>query len=129
MNATETTRVEIDDRIREKPELLRAVTDATDYLRGEIESVMPPATIRWQQVGTDGKLLQITLSDWPETSNHTVQRNYWTRWIQDPVNQKICVLKIWGELLGKRSDANLARIKAQISELMTQSHEEEIDGR
>src|SRR5262245_47831333 len=117
MNATETTRVEIDDRIREQPELLRAVNDATQYLREHATEVPPPALIGWRYADADGKLLQLTLGDTLDGSGRTVRRNYWARWVLDPVSQQICVLKTWRELLGMRSDESMARINQLISQL------------
>jgi len=124
MNATETTRVEIDDRIRTQPELLRAVNEATRYLAEQAAEVPPPAIVGWRYADVDGKLLQLTMSDAGNGSGRTVQRSFWTRWIQDPVSQKMCVLKVWGELLGKRSDAQMARI----DQLITQLRKEIADG-
>lgn len=112
MNATGTTRVEIDERIREQPELLAAVTRATEYLLEHALEVPPPSAIRWRYA--DGKTLEITLIDDP---GRAVQRNYWTRWIQDEVGQRICILKLWGELLRKRSDERMVRIDQLIAQL------------
>jgi hypothetical protein len=118
MVATVEPRVEIDERIRQQPELLRAVTESTRYLIEQAPTeVPPPAIVGWQYADRDGQLLQLTLSDTGEQAGHTVQRNYWTRWILDPVNQKLCVLRAWGELLGKRSDAGIARIARLVAEL------------
>jgi hypothetical protein len=125
MNATEATRVEIDEKIREQPELLQAVNAATQYLEQQAEEVPPPAYIGWRYVDHDGKLLELTLRDGVDDTTRGIRRNYWTRWILDPVSQKICVLKAWGELLGKRSDEGMVRI----NHLITKLREELADGR
>jgi hypothetical protein len=114
MNATEATRVEIDDRIREQPELLQAVNEATRYLEEHAVEVPPPSAVQWRYADADGKLLQITLADGPD---RTVQRNYWTRWILDSVGRRLCILKLWGELLRKRSDERMVRIDQLIAQL------------
>jgi hypothetical protein len=117
MNATEPTRVEIDDRIREQPQLLAAVTRATEYMQEQAVEVPPPSSVHWRYADPDGKSLQLTLIDGPPFQNQKVQHNYWTRWIEDSVNGKLCVLKSWGELLAKRSDTRMARIDQLIAKL------------
>lgn len=123
MNATETTRVEIDARIRERPELLHAVEDATDYLTAQATDVPPPTAIDWQFADEDGESIRITLSDSPDTPR-SAGRSFWTRWLLNPVSRKMCVLKVWGELLGKRSDVQMARI----GQLIAQLNQEITDG-
>jgi hypothetical protein len=116
--------VEIDDRIRQRPDVFAAVTDATAYLEAQATDVPPPAAIGWRFADAAGQLIQITVSDSAPPGHHTVRHNFWTRWILDPTNRKICVLRMWSELLAERSDQNIARI----NRLIVRLREEEGDG-
>lgn len=115
-------RVEIDDRIRERPELAQAVGLGTDYLLSQATDTTPPDAVAWRFADADGKLVQVTLSDSPG-DGHRVQRNFQTTWILDPVNRKLCVTKVWVELLNKRLDQQFARVNAGINELEREEHD------
>jgi hypothetical protein len=117
MSATETTRVEIDDRIREQPDLLRAVNEATGLLTEYSSYAPPPAVASWQFADDRGELLRLTLSGGNDLPVPAVAEEYPTRWILDPINRKICFLQTFGRFLSKRSDARMVRIDRLIARL------------
>ena len=125
MTETIETKVEIDERIRQRPELLEAVKDATEYVEKYAVDVPPAAQIRWRFADPDGKKIEISLADHVGTETKSVSRTFWTRWILDPTNRRLCVLDVWGDLLYTRSD----RHQARIDELMSRLTEEEANGR
>jgi len=121
MTETIDTKVEIDERIRQQPELLEAVEEATSYLEQQAVHVPPPDRIQWLLVDADGQTIHLMLAEKEGGIERVVQHNYPTKWIIDPVNRKICVLKMWSELLSKRSHRNILRI----TKLNSQLREEE----
>jgi len=117
MNATEvTTRVDIDDRIREQPHLLAAVTDGTQYIVDQATRVSPPAIVDWRYADSKGESLRLTLSDAEGVAEQTARENYPTRWILDSVNRSICVLQAWGKLIDRRLDRQAAKVNALLIE-------------
>jgi len=115
--------IEIEPRIRRSEALNQAVIQASDFLEAQADDVPPPGCIRWRLADQDGKLLQLSLLGSFDPSGPKVEHNVWTRWILDPASRKLCMLQAWSELLSKRSDRNIQRIR----ELSARLREEEAD--
>lgn len=117
--------VEIDDRIRQRPDLLAAASDATEYLLEQAEVLVPPpGVVRWQFADREGASVEIALADAGEADAPFARRNFLTRRILDPVSRRMCVLQAWSALLSNRSDLQMRRINEHISQL----EEEERNG-
>lgn len=125
MTATITPRIEIDDRIRQRPQLLAAVEQATDYLLSRTDGLDPPATVSWRLTDPGGESVEITLADTPDAGVPSARLPVRTRWLGDLPSQRMSVLEVWGKLLSNRSAVKMARINADLSRL----EEEEQDGR
>lgn len=121
MSAAVMPRVEIDERIRQQPELLAAVNEATAYLGEHIgthaREVPPPAGIRWRFALLDDSSIELTMSDSPEFEGFIAQRVFPLRYMNDPVNRDIMTLRVWRDLLAERSRKNMARIDKLITEI------------
>ena len=124
MTTPRPTRIEVDDRIRVRPDLADSVGRATEYLLSQVGEDLPPGDVVWSFADADGKLLQISLTDSANTNpGMTVQRNFWAKWILDPVNSKLCVTEVWIELLNRRLDQQVARVNAGLAELERAEHD------
>jgi hypothetical protein len=117
MNATETTRVEIDDRIREQPEFLRAVGQATEYVLEESKGIAPPSAIRWRFAPHEADAIELTMTEPSELGGGFASRTFPVRYLLDPVSRDTMALRTFGDLLRKRSQRNLERIDALIRKI------------
>lgn len=109
MSTTSGMKVEIDDRIRANPELLRAVTEATEYLRGLPTRTPPPAVVHWGYTGPTGDTVELSLSDDvadPRSMTSTTRPPK----LYGHSNRDSFVRWAWISLLNVRSDGVHARI-------------------
>ncbi|MBP3956125.1 hypothetical protein J8F10_12610 [Gemmata sp. G18] len=111
MVASVEPRVEIDDRIREQPELLDAVAQATDYLRHHLGGVAVPALIRWSVSPGDEARIVLTISDATDSAGPAAARAISAQHLAgDPYRRDVLTLNVFSDLLGERSKKNRARI-------------------
>ena len=110
MNATEATRVEMDDHIRQQPELCRAANEAMAYVLGQIEGVPPPAVIRWRFVPSDPNLIELSMTEEWQGIELNAAPAFPVRDMADPVNRDIWASRTFRRLLRERSRVNMAKI-------------------
>jgi hypothetical protein len=120
MTATVTPRVEIDDRIREQPDLLRLVSEATAFLESRAVEVPPPQVVIWRLIALDQSQIELALADRSDGPfvRRAVKASWW---VQDPPSREKHVLDVWVDLLSQRGWAQSARTR----ELIRQLEEEE----
>ena len=120
MTSTVVPRVEIDDRIREQPDLLRLVSEATAFLESRAVEVPPPQVVEWRLVGPDRAQIELALADSSDGLfvRRAVKASWW---VQDPPSREKHVLDVWVDLLSQRGWAHSARTR----ELIRQFEEEE----
>lgn len=124
MTATVEPRVEIDDRIREQPSLLDAVTSATAYLGRHLDGVPMPAIIRWEFAPLDPKTLELSISDSPDGTEPVAKRRIATAQMNDPYQREVFTLLVFSGLLGKRSELHQARIAELVSNIDFEAYAE-----
>jgi hypothetical protein len=117
MVATVEPRIEIDDRIRESPQLMKAVTEATAFLSRQVEHVPLPVAIRWRFLPLDPSSVELTLSDATDFSDMIARRSFRLHELEDAYLRDVETLRTWRELLRLRSDKHLAKIDAYINDL------------
>ncbi len=117
-------KVEIDDRIRSNPELLRAAAQATEYLRTLPSRLPPPAGVRWRYDGTGPGAVELALTDHVGSPTYPAVKAIRTPVFADPVAWTSLVHRTWMELLSTRS----AEINARIDRLLAEYEEGESDG-
>lgn len=117
MVATVEPLVEIDDRIKANPELLKAVTDATAFLGRLAGGVDYPAILRWRPVPLDPNSIELTISDLPDFSDLVARRSFPVSDLTDTYFRESGMLRAWGDLLRVRSDKHKARVDQFIKDL------------
>lgn len=110
MVSTIEPRIEIDERIRERPELLQAANEAMAYLARHIEGVSPPAVIRWGFAPLDPNTIELSLSDTSDFSDIVAKRRLEARHMNDSYRRDVFALWAFSDLLHERSKKNMARI-------------------
>jgi hypothetical protein len=127
MNTNE-TRIEIDDRIREKPELAKAASEASTYLLGEIKRVPPPAVIHWQFAPFDESTIELWMSDTPDGKGFVAKRVFPLQHMTDPVTRDIWALRVCGALFAQRSRVIQARIDQKFRDMERDDDSSEANG-
>lgn len=115
MSEQVTSQVTMGDRVRERPDLVVAATQAADYLSSCIRGVPPPERIRWEITPSDPTNIELAMSDSP-TFETAVSRRIPITSLRDPAQRNIWIQRVWGDLLDERSRASRARL----DELMRQ---------
>lgn len=110
-------RVEIDDRIRENPELLKAVTAATAFLGRQAGESEHPAALRWRPLPLDPNTIELELSDHIDFSDLVARRFFPVTELTDTYGRESGMLRAWATLLGIRSDKQKVRVDHFIQEL------------
>jgi hypothetical protein len=116
MSTTVETRVEYDDRFRQRPELVRAAEGAMAYLDGRLPDnplVPPPSVIRWGLRPLDPSSVELTMAD--EADGLRAARVFPARHLADPVVRDLWALSVWDDLLTERSRANMAQLRRMIA--------------
>jgi hypothetical protein len=103
-------RVEIDDRIRANPELLKAVTETMAYLGRHVSGVPLPAAILWRFLPLDSSSLELLLSDTPDFSDMVARRVFRVVDMNDEYTREVGISSAWRSLLRFRSEKNWRRI-------------------
>ena len=115
MSATVETRIEYDDRFRQRPELVKAAEEAMAYLDPRLGTnplVPPPAVIRWALRPLDPLSAELSMADGDGLRAAQV---FPARQLADPVIRNIWGLKVWDGLLSERSRVNLARLDRRMA--------------
>lgn len=115
MSTTVETRVEYDDRFRQRPELVKAAEEAMAYLDPRLGTnplVPPPAVIRWGVRPLDPQSVELAMAD---GDGLRATRVFPARQLADPVIRNIWGLKVWDDLLSERSRVNLARLDRRMA--------------
>ncbi|MBA4064557.1 MAG: hypothetical protein C0501_12765 [Isosphaera sp.] len=110
MTATATTRVEIDDAIRANPGMLRAADEATAHVLKLVGNLTPIGVIRWRVAPHDPEFIELRMIETPELGGAVATHTFPARYLNDPVSRDTAARRPFGDLLEKRSAANMARI-------------------
>jgi len=116
-------KVDIDDSIRHKPELLSSVEAANVYLEELAGASSPNVRVEWRLSPHDERLVELGLFE-NRDHNAGITPTFPAQNLLDPVNRKLRLLRAWDFILQARSERNLAKI----GELLTKLEREERDG-
>lgn len=120
MSTTVGPRVEIDDRIREQPELFRVVQLSTEFLEELAGASSHNLDIEWRSVAHDDRLIELGLSEHRDFQAG-IRTTFAATNLFDPVNRKLRLLKAWDYILRARSNRNMERIAELINQLQRES--------
>ncbi|MBY0514466.1 MAG: hypothetical protein K2P78_11210 [Gemmataceae bacterium] len=116
-----TPRVELDDALRQRPELVDAVTLATARLVEWGASFGPEVTLSWRIPAGDPAAVELTISETTDTGTGVGRSRFPLRYLDDQVNCDISVRRTWDDVLEARIDRGLRRL----GELIARLEEEE----
>lgn len=118
MSTTVETRVEYDDRFRQRPELVKGAEEAMAYLDtliGTNPNVPPPSVIRWAVRPLDPQSVELAMAD--ETDNSRAVRVFPVRYLTaaDPYARETFAGRVWSDLLDLRWQTLRKQINQQIA--------------
>jgi hypothetical protein len=117
-------RVEIDESIRNRPELLSSVEAANRYLEELAGASGPHVQVEWRLSPNDDRLVELGLSE--DRDFHAgVRPTFPTSNLLDPVSRKVRLNRAWDFILAERSRHSMERIH----DLINQLERRELDGR
>lgn len=116
MSATVETRVEYDDRFRQRPELVRGAEAAMAYLDTKLGTdplVPPPAVVRWAIRPLDPAAVELSMADGDDGPR--AARVFPAAVLGDPAARGRQAADAWWDLLSERSRINMARLDRKIA--------------
>ena len=113
--------VEIDQLIREHPDLLDAVQKASVRLAERSDSFGPNVNLGWKFARADKSTIELSITETTNTGTGFAKRQFPARYMNDPVSRDISVWQVWDDILADRVNRGLRRV----GELITQIEEEE----
>ena len=117
-------KVEIDDSIRRRPELLESVQQSNAILEELAGSSSPHVRVEWRLSPHDERLVELGLFE-DRDFNTGITPTFPAQNLLDPVSRKLRLYRAWDFVLQARSKRNMERI----NELITQLEREEANGR
>jgi hypothetical protein len=107
--------VNVQEQIKQHPELAAAVDRATKVLEAQLGPSRNVVTVAWSmgQDRRNGPEIDLKVSD-PETS---VERHFAPEELNNPEQMERSLIRLWGDLLQDRSHKQLARLKRLVQEL------------
>lgn len=127
MVATVEPKVEIDDRIRENPDLLTAVTEAMAYLGRHVNGVPLPVAIQWRPLPLDPNSIELLMSDTLDFSDMVARRVFPVLDLTDAYTREVGTLRTWRSLLRRRSEKNWLRIDELMERVRRAAEDENED--
>jgi hypothetical protein len=131
MSATATEfEVKIDDRIQRDARLLNNVAKATEYFIEQYEPRAPgnpplKPSISWTLKPGVSPPLWAGVHERDDLGERIVERGMMTNALTDEVSRNVNMLKLWGELIDRRSDERISFLE----ELLRKAEELELGGR
>jgi hypothetical protein len=117
-------KVEIDESIRRRPELLAPVELSNAFLAELAGASSPHVRVEWRVSPHDERMVELGLFE-DKDFNAGIRPTFPASNLLDPVNRKLRLLRAWDFVLEARSKRNMDRI----NELISQLEQEEPDGR
>lgn len=114
-------KIEIDDSIRSRPELLDSVQQANNILEELAGSSSPHVRVEWRLSPHDERMVELGLFEDREAA---IRRTFPASNLLDSVNRKLRLYSAWDSILQAQSERNLARIRDRLDKL----EQEENDG-
>ena len=126
MNTATKLRIEIDDQISRRPDLLAAVNTASSYLEERVRkadiSGLDDLSLGWEYRPEDTGWIEVSLALWDISGGLRRFRLIPLRDMFDPVSRDTWILRVWRDLLTELSRRNLVRIDRTLSELEDQEN-------